>query len=113
MLSHIGTIYKFPALLTLQGQERIASLYNPVIPGLLHFLFLPTWEGITLLSGLTLPVTSLLHQALDMEPSSLSLPSVSTQAIITEETDVKIQTFSLLLFKVWSWVLGYKCPQEW
>lgn len=49
---------------------------------------------------------SLLYQALNMEHSFLPVPSVSTQAIITKESDVTIQKFSLLSFKVWSWVLG-------
>jgi hypothetical protein len=63
MLASIGTIYKFPALLTLQGQEWIASLYNPVIPRplpwKLTFPVLPTRKDARPVSAVTFLVTSL------------------------------------------------------
>lgn len=77
MLANIGTIYKFPALLTLQGQEWIVSLYNPVIPGLcpenLHFLFRLHEKA----PGQCQQSLSWLHhchhEALNMDPDSPSL----------------------------------------
>lgn len=78
-----------PSSVDITGPERIASLYNPVIPNLTLPIFAYT-QGATVFSVITLLVMSLLYQALNMEHSFLPVPSVSTQAIITEEYDVTI-----------------------